>query len=51
MLIGTILRLVRFAACGVIAWQLVRAEWPHILSGSWLARRLPRVTWFLTQKI
>ncbi|MFL5340699.1 MAG: hypothetical protein ACJ8F7_11160 [Gemmataceae bacterium] len=49
--LGFGLRLLRFAACGVLAWQLVRAEWPSVLTGSWLARRLPRVAGFLMQKV
>lgn len=48
---GNLLRFLRFGLCGVMGWQLIRAEWPTILSGSWLARRSPRIAWFLTHKI
>jgi hypothetical protein len=51
MLIGSFLRVGRFVACAILTWQMIHAEWPHLLPGSWVARRLPRVTWFLTQKI
>ena len=46
-----VLRFLRFVVIGIMSWQLIRAEWPHILTGSWLARRSPRLAWFLMQKL
>jgi hypothetical protein len=45
------LRFLRFVAFAVMGWQLIRAEWPHILTSSWLARRSPRFAWYLMQKV
>lgn len=37
---GGILRMARFAVCGILAWQLLRLEWPTILRRGWLTREL-----------
>jgi hypothetical protein len=49
--IGVLLRFIRFSLFAVIAWQMIRAEWPTVLRGTWLSRRLPRVAQFIVQKI
>jgi hypothetical protein len=38
--LGGVLRLARFAVCGVLAWQLLNLEWPKLFQHTWLARRV-----------
>jgi hypothetical protein len=49
--LGVGLRFLRFSFTAILAWQMVRAEWPLILRGTWLSRKLPRVAQFMVQKI